>query len=635
MKSNIFLIIFLLISNTLIAESSNEYNFEGNRVSLFLAEKKDNTLNIGLDFKLKDNWHIYWIYPGDAGEAPKINIVNQTGTFKGLSVKWPFPQEYIDKKNEIITRIYKNRVIIPIQIKQFKDKNIEETLKTKIEYQICDEICIPLSTKLDLKIPSNNYIDKNKAELLKRFKERAPVNLPESLLEKKQISYYKNSIEVKIRLNKNSQINKKDLKNSKAILYGKDLKTYRNTAIKIKNNEVKYTFKSFEQNIRNKNINDILVFVSLSDKNYFWKDKLNIQKNSALDFTLLSIILISFVGGLILNFMPCVLPVLGLKISNFFKQLEYNEHNTIKKSSLSVSLGIILTFMFFALFVIGLRALGENIGWGIQFQQPFFLIFLIIILGVFILNLLGYLTIRMPSIFYKIFKIKTKRKKTIFWSNFSTGVISTILATPCTAPFVGTAVSFALAQNNIWTLMIFFMMALGKASPYFIFIIFPNIIDYFPRPGKWMSYIKYIFALMLFGTIVWLFSILLQHFNNNSVEEVNGFWKNFEIAKIKENLSNDRAIFVDITADWCITCKVNKKMVLQDREVLETLNKKNVIKLRGDWTLQNQEITKYLESIGKFGIPLNILYSPSNPNGYVFSEILNKKELIFELNKLE
>ena len=166
-------------------------------------------------------------------------------------------------------------------------------------------------------------------------------------------------------------------------------------------------------------------------------------------------------------------------------------------------------------------------------------------------------------------------------------------------------------------------------------IIFPNIIYYFPRPGKWMYYIKYIFALMLFGTIVWLFSILLQHLNNNSDEEINSFWNNFEIAKIKENLSNDRAIFVDITADWCITCKVNKKMVLQDREVLEALNRKNVIKLRGDWTLQNQEITNYLESIGKYGIPLNILYSPSNPNGYIFSEILNKKELIFELNKLE
>ena len=214
--------------------------------------------------------------------------------------------------------------------------------------------------------------------------------------------------------------------------------------------------------------------------------------------------------------MPCVLPVLGIKINNLLKQVETRNKSVVKISSLYVSLGIISMFFIFSLAAIFLRSIGMNLGWGMQFQSPYFLIFLICLLLLFTVISFDLIKINFIQKYMKIgFLEKQIFKNNIFISNFFTGVLSTLLATPCTAPLVGTAISFALSQSYFLSILVFVLMGLGKSLPYLIFIVKPNILWYFPKPGVWTKYIKTFIGLLLIISLVWLSSLLLKHYSGS------------------------------------------------------------------------------------------------------------------------
>ena len=348
--------------------------------------------------------------------------------------------------------------------------------------------------------------------------------------------------------------------------------------------------------------------------------------------SILLFLFIAFVGGVILNFMPCVFPVLSLKIYNVLSQQQQNINNkTIKRNFLATILGIIFSFFVLSLITVLLKSLGHSLGWGFQFQSPIFLSFMILILILFSLNLIDFFSIDIPFFFKKFLNkvINFNKKSSEFFQNFLLGSFITILSTPCSAPFIGTALGFAFVSSNQVIFLIFFCISLGLSSPYIILATKPQILSFLPKPGLWMKKFKYFLSFLLILTAIWLTSVLLIQVNTiNNNDSNNNNWLDFDTIKLKELVNENNIVFVDITADWCMTCFYNKKTVLDRKKVKNIFEKYDVKKMRGNLTKPNKEINKYINSYGRFGIPANVIYSPSAPQGVLLSEVLTVRNLL-------
>ena len=347
--------------------------------------------------------------------------------------------------------------------------------------------------------------------------------------------------------------------------------------------------------------------------------------------SILLFLFIAFVGGVILNFMPCVFPVLSLKIYNVLSQQQQNINNkTIKRNFLATILGIIFSFFVLSLITVLLKSLGHSLGWGFQFQSPIFLSFMILILILFSLNLIDFFSIDIPFFFKKFLNkvINFNKKSSEFFQNFLLGSFITILSTPCSAPFIGTALGFAFVSSNQVIFLIFFCISLGLSSPYIILATKPQILSFLPKPGLWMKKFKYFLSFLLILTAIWLASVLLIQINVINNDSKNNNWLNFDTIKLKELVNENNIVFVDITADWCMTCFYNKKTVLDRKKVKNIFEKYDVKKMRGNLTKPNKEINKYINSYGRFGIPANVIYSPSAPQGVLLPEVLTVRNLL-------
>jgi thiol:disulfide interchange protein DsbD len=263
------------------------------------------------------------------------------------------------------------------------------------------------------------------------------------------------------------------------------------------------------------------------------------------------------------------------------------------------------------------------------------------------------------------------------WGSFFTGVLAVVVSSPCTAPFMGVALGFGLAQPTPILLGVFLSLGLGLAFPYLLFVVFPSWVNILPRPGAWMKTLKQVMAIPLLLTIVWLVWILFQVrgingvcivligcialgfalfmkgqfvramavmalfvcagliYNSHSValhsEQVNGLWEPYSEARLTE--LKGKNVFVNMTADWCLTCKVNERLVFDDAEVQALLKVKNVVWLKGDWTERNEEITRFLNRYDRVGVPFYVLYSLQNPAGTPLPEVLTKAAFIEFINK--
>ena len=347
--------------------------------------------------------------------------------------------------------------------------------------------------------------------------------------------------------------------------------------------------------------------------------------------SILFFLFIAFVGGIILNFMPCVFPVLSLKIYNVLSKQQQNINNkTIKRNFLATILGIIFSFFILSLLIVFLKSIGSNLGWGFQFQSPFFLSFMILILVFFSLNLTDVFSIDIPIVFKKFLNrvINFNKKSSEFFQNFFLGSFITILSTPCSAPFIGTAIGFAFVSPNQIIFLIFFCISLGLSSPYIILATKPQILSFLPKPGLWMRKFKYFLSLLLILTAIWLFKTLLIQINTISNDSKNNNWIDFDTIKLSELINENNIVFVDITADWCLTCFYNKKTVLDRKKVKNIFETYDVKKIRGDLTKPNREINKYINSFGRFGIPFNVIYSSSAPQGILLPEVLTVQNLL-------
>jgi cytochrome c biogenesis protein CcdA len=336
-------------------------------------------------------------------------------------------------------------------------------------------------------------------------------------------------------------------------------------------------------------------------------------------FGFLWVLLTALLGGLILNVMPCVLPVLSLKLLTVLQHREWSAR-TVRIGFLSTAAGILFSFLVLAAGAIALRSAGLAVGWGMQFQQPAFLIFMIVLLALFIVNLWGGFEILLPRwIMDRITRFEDGHGIT---TSFATGAFATLLATPCTAPFVGTAIAFALTHTATETVLVFTALGLGFCSPYLLVAAYPALARKLPRPGAWMGRVRIALGAVLLLTIIWLGSVLAAQTSIFAAARTS-VWQPFDESRIAAEVAKGHVVFIDITADWCLTCVANERFVLDQAKVQRVLfGNPDVIPMRGDWTKPDPQIGAYLAKFNRYGVPFNAVYGPAKPEGQALPELL-------------
>mgnify|MGYP001161674559 FL=1 len=618
-------------SNVLLPNKFFENNENYNFVQFDLLfgkkyEQEPSKILLGLKVTLSPKWKIYWRNPGDAGLPPEINI-QSTNNIKSANLLFPSPKRF--NFYDIETFGYDEEVIFPLIIKSLDNSNSISGI-LELNAQVCSEICVPVNHKFNL---SNiNYSNNISSSLEKILLYNSTVP---KLLKNNQLKLMSTVVENnKLKLSFLNDLNIKPtdiiVEDIEGNIYQKPIYSSRNKTL-----EVIIDINTINADFLKKYIkltfltNDIsyetIITNSIKLKNNNLDYKNNSNSNSYLGF---EIIVIAFLGGIILNFMPCVLPILSLKM------VQLVSYRTIKKNIYTNKiffniLGILTTFLLFAITAHLIKTAGNLIGWGIQFQNPYFIFFMIILTLFFSLNLFGVFQYFIPS---KILTVLSYRKEG-FIGDFLTGMSLTLLATPCTAPLVGTAIGFALSGNAAQIYTILLIMGIGLSTPLILILVFPKIISFIPKPGNWLIIFKKIMGLLLLLTTLWLISIFVElNSNTNKISknysdnELIINWdidNNFNLPD--ELVKKGNIVFVDVTADWCLTCLVNKSLVLDTERVNQLFIENNVITLRLDWTKPNENIKKFLVTNGRFGIPFNKIYGPSISNGRILPELLSIK----------
>ncbi|MFN7094984.1 MAG: protein-disulfide reductase DsbD family protein, partial [Burkholderiales bacterium] len=388
-------------------------------------------------------------------------------------------------------------------------------------------------------------------------------------------------------------------------------------------------------------------------------------------------LIFAFIGGLMLNVMPCVLPVLSLKLLGIIKQ-QNTSLTIIRHNLLMTILGIIASFWVLAVLILAFQFAGQTIGFGFQFQSPYFLISLIVILVIFVCNLWGFFEIDLPYQLQNRLNNLLSEQKNAYVGSFLSGMFATLMATPCSAPFLGTAVSIAFLQSTGVMVSIFTMIGIGMSTPYWLLYFFPQWVSYLPKPGKWMLIVKNSLGLLLLATAIWLLFVLSNQLGNTAAilvflcclllrmvlqlrssflknpwlklgsiisiillafvlpfklhtlntarqHQVSSIWQPLQEANIAAYVAKGKIVVVDVSADWCLTCKMNKMLVLNQADILDYLRSPDIIAMRGDLTSPNPTIMAYLKKHNRYAIPFTAIYGPNAPQGLVLPEVLSKQ----------
>ena len=608
-------------------ENNENYNFV--KFDLLFGKKYEqepSKILLGLKVTLSPKWKIYWRNPGDAGLPPEINI-QSTNNIKSADLLFPSPKRF--NFYDIETFGYDEEVIFPLIINPLDNSNSISGI-LELNAQVCSEICVPVNHKFNLSnINFSNKISSSLDEIL-LYNSTVPKLLKNNHLKLMSTVVENNTIKFKFLNDLNIKPTDIIVEDIEGNIYQKPIYSSRNKTleiiINIKTINADFLKKYIKLTFLTNNISyETVITNSIKLNNNNIDDKNN--SNSYLGF---KIIVIAFLGGIILNFMPCVLPILSLKMVQLVSYRSLKKNIYTNKIIFNI-LGILTTFLLFAITAHLIKTAGNMIGWGIQFQNPYFIFFMIILTLFFSLNLFGVFQYFIPS---KILTVLSYRKEG-FIGDFLTGMSLTLLATPCTAPLVGTAIGFALSGNAAQIYTILMVMGIGLSTPLILILLFPKIISFIPKPGNWLIIFKKIMGLLLLLTTVWLISIFVE-LNSNTNKNSKNYsdneliinWdidNNFNLPD--ELVKKGNIVFVDVTADWCLTCLVNKSLVLDTERVNQLFIENNVITLRLDWTKPNEHIKKFLVTNGRFGIPFNKMYGPSITNGKILPELLSFKIL--------
>ena len=630
------------------------------------------TLPAVLEVKLDGDWKTYWRSPGEGGVAPSIKW-DKSGNLADVSWDWPAPEAF--SLLGLQTFGYKHDVVFPMLVK-VKDINQPLKLKGLLTLSSCTNICVltdyDINLDIDLKTITADpgaMFAYNKAKVsVPQRKTSADINLGwdnskqqlQVLLKEGEWQYP----QVIIDGEPDVSFKLKRIQTSKDELGSRQL-----TAV--------FDGSSWlgETDVIGKSLNVTVIEAENAIEYGAVVTATDIVNRSSPLWTMM---LIALLGGLILNVMPCVLPVLGMKLSAVVAAPDLNK-TQIRQQFLASALGILVSFWLLAAFIVGLKMTGQAIGWGVQFQNPWFIGFMALVTSVFAINMLGAFEINLPS------SLQTKLATSGGNDNrghFLQGMFATLLATPCSAPFLGTAVAFALGADVVSLFVIFTALAVGMALPWLLVAAVPQVANYFPKPGRWMSIVKVIFAGLLLLTSLWLISLLANFISTGILwaiaailvllfvilmaklygsaaviatisisillSAVTAFatsdrwasplptdleWTPLQQTDIQAKVAKGQTVFVDVTADWCITCKANKVGVILQDPVYSRLKQADIDLVIGDWTKPSAAITGYLQSHNRFGVPFNVVYGPNAPDGIELPVILTSKQVVDAINQ--
>ena len=659
-------------TSPILALSSDWVINDKSKVRIISTKKSIDNIDeiiLGLEYQMEPGWKTYWKSPGGGGFPQKI-LWNNSGNIKDILIEWPTPKEF-----EILglTSLgYEDKVIFPLRVK-LNNSNKLTLVNLNTNYLVCKNICIPGNANLFLEIQPGNGEYSEYFHEIEKIKSNLPIeNINLSPLNKLEttIKKYSDKIEVNIIAESNASFINTNifLHTPFGLPIVEPVNNYSYNLNKINS---KFTFNSDQFSK-----NSFPIEILLNDKNHNFNliKNVSIEENASLvNKPILVVFLISILGGFILNLMPCVFPVLSIKLLSLLN----SERENVRLSFIYTAFGIVSSFALLAFFFVILKYVGISISWGMQFQEPYFLIFILSILTFFCLNTLGFFEINLPNALtnIKIYNLEIN----YFSKNFFNGFFATLLATPCTAPFVGSALTIAFTQSPVILFTIFILMGFGMSLPYLAISIYPQSILLLPRSGKWTNYVRYFLSILLAATIIWVLNILYNFYNGlfiilfifillslifcfkfnffkfymsifsmlillsipfigffdqNKNLKIDKNWLNFNDVKIDDMIKNNEILFIDITADWCVTCQFNKINTLE-KENIKNLFEENEIKLiRADWTKPDKSIDIFLKKYNKFGIPFNIFYSPKYPEGIIMPEILTEKAIKQSIDKL-
>jgi len=656
---------------------------------------------LAVEAKMDKGWHIYWRNVGDTGLETAVEWTLPQG-FSAGDLKWPYPERIVENPLVVYgyhgTKYFLTKIHVPQNIKA--GSNV--ALKAKLSWLVCAEVCVPGDTIMTVELPVKNIppeTDARYAQLFSDARHDLPINPGDW------------KIEAAVK-GDNLLIQavppawfKGELGEITFFPYQSDVIKYAgNASLKKKGNAYRLTIPLAKQEPA---IPDTFQGILVAAQG--WRGE-NSEKAVEIILPLqkeLSSVpgggmgkiwlafLFAFLGGIILNLMPCVLPVLSIKIMSFVKQA-HDEHTQPWKHGLIFTLGVLVAFWVLAGLLLILKAGGAHLGWGFQLQSPVFIIIVAAFIFLFGLSMLG------------VFEIGASlttvggaaQKYSGMMSSFVSGIIATIVATPCTAPFMGSALGFALTQPAWVAISVFTFLGLGMAAPFFILSSIPQLLKYVPRPGRWMESLEQFMGFLLVGTVVWLVWVLGIQAGINAVTLVlfdlfltaigawiygrwgnlaipkkkrviawilaalivggsNGYvlanidsyavssqqtvtqdkgisWQPFSEEKVAELTAAGKPVFVDFTAAWCLSCQVNEQVAFGSEEVQKKFAELGITALKADWTSRDEKIGKALAKFGRNSVPLYVLY-PGKPNSkpQLLPEIITPGIVLDALKTLE
>ena len=662
----------------------------------------DEGLLVAVRIKMEPGWHVYWENPGEAGMPVEIEWGLPEG-FRALPLEFPVPERF--DSGGITGFGYKDEVVLFSSIVpegMQDDLSVPAgkfPLRAELSWLSCKEVCVPGSASLILQPGKAGTALQ---ELAEKFRSKIPRFIEESkgVLDLERITHVKDDdsgyLEIVFAGSAAT-----GLQGFFPLLPEKGLDL---NGITVTGKSVNVSLLSGEAPKKIKGV------VVTGQGSYVIEGEVGrlsetLSAASSASGSLPLMLVLAFFGGILLNIMPCVLPVLGLKVFSLIGTDSSGSgqgRNTGRYLSLIFAAGVMFSFWVLAAFVWGLQSMGQQIGWGFQFQSPAFVMFMAAIVFAFSLNLFGMFEFGAPVVSGKIGKVALHHDAL---GAFVSGVLATVLATPCTAPFLGTALGFAFSQPS-WVVFLFFtVIAFGMAAPYVILAWHPAWLKLLPKPGHWMFIFKQLMGFILVAVVIWLASILntqsgsdgmlkllvllfvvafvlwlvgnwtgqgasfrkqflvwgagLVMFGgaylllipdtgtagkqgpesgrtdlSSSIDDNGVVWQEFSPALLDELIEEEKTIFLEFTADWCITCKVLEASVLSNKEVGEALQLPDVAAVRADWTTRDDTVTAMLQRFGRSGVPLFVIIPHGNlDRAVVLPEVVTVDMLLSALEQ--
>lgn len=628
-------------------------------------------ISAGLAVTLEDDWKTYWRSPGEVGLPPEITWEGSEN-IADVQVLFPAPTRF--RAFGIENFGYEKAVTFPLQV-TLAEPGLPAQLNAQASLLVCADICVPEQFELSLPLPASSGVDSASAGLIAAAAAQVP-EAPEAqgvTLSSAALTDDGTALVVSVNALRTWQ-------NPDIFPEMGDFTAFGRPDIRVEGGTLWAQLPILSDPVTD----PLALRLTLTD-GPLALDLANVALGTEpasppYDTTptagtgiaeLAWIALVAILGGLILNVMPCVLPVLSIKFASALKAADQSPAR-VRGGFLMSAAGVLAFMWLLAAGTLAARGMGVSVGWGLQFQNPYFLTGMLLILAVFAANLAGLFDIALPQSWMTRM---ASDKGPGYVGDFATGAFAAVLATPCSAPFLGTAIAFAMTGRPVDIVVIFTALGIGLALPYLAVAAAPGLVRYLPKPGGWMMMVKWCLAGLLGLTAAWLLWVLNGVAGPSAVAWVavtlsllvlllsgagrrlgrargllaittvvlafflplapapsttgpalaDTAWVPFARADIPRRVASGEVIFVDVTADWCLTCKANKALVLDRNPVADLLASERVTAMRADWTRPSDAISTYLESFGRFGIPFNVVYGPAAPEGIALPEILTSE----------